>query len=79
MPRHSIERTARGNVAGISGTCGSDDCPIEAVDDDGAIEYRCPVTDDVLATVDAVDTPETPDDRRPSTTDELTGNRRRRR
>jgi len=80
MAQHSVERTARGQVASITGTCGSDECPVEDVDeDDGSIEYRCPVTGDVLATVDAVADPKVPDDRRPSTTDELTGGRRSRR
>lgn len=79
MTRHSISRTARGQVASIDGNCGSDECPVEDVDDDGGIEYRCPVTDEVLATVDPVAAPETPDDRRPSTTDELSGDRRSRR
>lgn len=79
MPRHSVSRDARGRVADISGTCGSDECPVEDVDDDGSIEYRCPVTDDVLAEEAAVGTPEVPDDRKPSTTDDLTGDRRRRR
>jgi len=79
MPQHSVERTARGNVGDISGTCGSDKCPVEDVDpDDGSIEYRCPVTDEVLATVDAVGEPEPDADRRPQTTDEITGQRRRR-
>lgn len=80
MVQHSVARTARGQVASIRGTCGSDECPVEDVDeDDGSIEYRCPATGDVLATVDAVADPEVPDDRRPSTTDELTGGRRSRR
>lgn len=78
MPRHSIERDARGRVADISGSCGSDECPIEDVDDDGSIEYRCPVTDDVLIDEAAVAEPEVPDDRKPATSDDLTGNRRRR-
>jgi hypothetical protein len=77
MPRHTIERDARGRIGGIDGTCGSDECPIEDVDDDGTT-YRCPVTDAVLATVDAVDPPTVPDDRRPATTDELQNTTRRR-
>lgn len=76
MTRHSIQRDARGRVANISGNCGSDDCPIEDVDDDGAIEYRCPVTDDVLADEDAVDAPKTPDELRPATVSQLQQDRR---
>jgi len=80
MTHHSVERTARGNVADSSGTCGSDECPIEDVDeDDGSIEYRCPVTDEVLAEVEAVDAVEPDAERRPQTTDEISGQRRRRR
>ena len=80
MTHHSVERTARGNVADISGTCGSDECPVEDVDpDDGSIEYRCPVTDEVLAEVEAVDAVEPDAERRPQTTDEISGQRRRRR
>jgi hypothetical protein len=79
MPRHSVSRDARGRVADISGTCGSDECPAEDVDDDGSIEYRCPVTDDLLAEEAAVGEPEVSDDRKPATTDDLTDDRRRRR
>jgi len=79
MPRHSVSRDARGRVADISGTCGSDECPVEDVDDDGSIEYRCPVTGDTLAEEAAVAEPEVPDDRKPATTDDLTDDRRRRR
>jgi len=79
MPRHSVSRDARGRVADISGTCGSDECPVEDVDDDGSIEYRCPVTGDTLAEEAAVGEPEVPDDRKPATTDDLTDDRRRRR
>ena len=80
MPRHSVSRDARGRVADISGTCGSDECPVEDVDpDDGSIEYRCPVTDEVLAEVEAVDAVEPDAERRPQTTDEISGQRRRRR
>jgi hypothetical protein len=77
MARHTIERDARGRVADISGTCGSEACPVEDVDDDGGVEYRCPVTDVVLAVVDAVDTPDTPEDRRPATVDDVRPDRRR--
>jgi len=77
MPTHTIERDSRGRVADISGTCGSDRCPIEDVDD--GIEYVCPVTDDVLATVDDVADPETPDDRRPATIDEVKSEQSKRR
>lgn len=79
MPNHSVTRDARGRVADISGTCGSDECPVEDVDDDGSIEYRCPVTDAVLAEEAAVDDPEVPEDRRPATVDELQNERPRRR
>lgn len=79
MTRHSVTRTSRGTVARITGNCGADDCPDEDVDDDGGIEYTCPVTGETLAEVDAVDEPDTPDDRTPASIDDLTGDRRRRR
>lgn len=79
MTRHTIKRDSRGRVADIGGTCGSKECPVEDVTDDGGIEYRCPVTSTTLAQVDAVDDVETPDDRRPATTDELQNSKRRRR
>lgn len=80
MTSHTVERTARGAVAGITGTCGSDECPVEDVDpDDGSVTYTCPVTGDVVAETDAIDTPDTPDSNRPATTTELQNERRRRR
>jgi hypothetical protein len=79
MPRHSIERDARGRVADISGSCGSERCPVEDVDDDGSVEYRCPESGAVLADEAAVDDPDVPDDRTPATTDDLTIQERRRR
>lgn len=80
MPHHSVSRDANGNVSEISGSCGSDDCPVEDVDeDDGSITYLCPVTGDVIVEVEAVDAPETPDDRRPNRVSDLTGQRRRHR
>lgn len=78
MPRHSIERDARGRVANISGSCDAEACPEHVIDDDGSVEYRCPVTDAVLAEEAAVDDPEVPDDRRPDTTDEIRNSKRRR-
>jgi hypothetical protein len=79
MPRHSIERDARGRVANISGTCDAETCPEEVIDDDGGVVYKCADTGEVLAEEDAVGEPEVPDDRKPATTDDLTGSDRRRR
>lgn len=79
MPSHTVKRTARGVIQTITGTCGSDECPVEEVDeDDGTITYRCPVTGDKIAESDTTPTERQPANQ-PSKTDDLTGGRRRRR
>lgn len=78
MTTHTIKRDSRGRVGTITGTCGSTACPVEDEDDDGSIEYRCPVTDTKLAEVNAVDDPDdVHEDRRPSTVAEIQDDRRR--
>lgn len=79
MPHHSVTRDARGNVAGIDGSCRSDECPVEDVDDDGGITYLCPVTGETLAEVEPVDVPDLPDELTPDTVDEVAKSKRRRR
>jgi hypothetical protein len=79
MPSHTVERNARGVIQSISGTCGSDECPVEEHDeDDATITYSCPVTGDVIAE-DDVGPADTEPANQPDKTDDLTGGRRRRR
>lgn len=78
MTHHTIEHEGN-QVVDIRGTCGSDECPIEDVDeDDGSIEYRCPVSGETLIDVPAVDSPDTPADRKPEPIDDIVGRRQRR-
>lgn len=79
MPTHSVKRTASGVIQTITGTCRSDECPVEEHDeDDGTIAYRCPVSGDVIAEADTTPTDRQPANQ-PDTIDDLTGGRRRRR
>lgn len=79
MPSHTVERDARGRVARIRGTCTAADCPTHTVDDDGAERYVCPATGETLAERPAPADPTVDPDRRPDTTSDIMGRRRRRR